>query len=143
MTFWSRLGQKNVFYFSLKTHSKIRVSFHIFIIFRGLFRVSFEWNYYMTINMRVISKWCTLNDVRLTGISQCSETLSKSQKNSQVSQKNSQLSQKYSQLSQKNSQLSQKNSQLSQKNSQLSQKNSQLSQKNSQTESFRTLWNSC
>ena len=52
----------------------------------------------------------------LTGISQCSETLSESKKNSQVSQK---------------------------KNSQVSQKYSQLSQKISQTESFRTLWDSC
>ena len=60
---------------------------------------------------------------RLTGISQCSETLSKSEKNSQLSQKNSQLPQKNSQLSQKNSQLSQNNSQLSQKNSQFSPKN--------------------
>ena len=55
--------EKNVFYFSLKTPSKIRVSFHIFIIFRGLFRVSFEWNYYMTINMTVISKWCNTDVV--------------------------------------------------------------------------------
>ena len=46
---------------------------------------------------------------RLTGISQCSETLSKSEKNSQLSQKNSQLSQNNSQLSKKNSQFSPKN----------------------------------
>ena len=59
-------------------------------------------------NIKIIARV----EERLKGNSEYPQTLSESQKNSQLSQKNSQLFQKNSQLSQKNSQLSQKNSQF-------------------------------